>query len=183
MTRRFFVISTFCCATQHHKHTHKNVDNISTAIHLLCWEGVVFFLLLWSRSCGSFSCNRTVAALSFFFKRDGWMDAEEDVKTKKLFRFLVFFFLPPRLCQTAPSLPWGFIFFFPFKKQNKKPVAPTTTGLNQATSVLRKKTPVREKKKNCTRFIFHPSSRKRKFFFQEKWKEREAIRIWKPLLY
>jgi hypothetical protein len=51
----------------------------------------------------------------------------------------------------------GFYFIFPFKK-TKKSVAPTTTGLNQATSVLRK-TPVREKKRKIVPalyFIHHP---------------------------
>lgn len=79
-----------------------------------------FFLFLWSRSCGSFSCNRTVAALSFFFKRDGWMDAEEDVKTKKLFRFLVFFSFSLRDSVRRRHLFRGVLFFFsPLKNKTK----------------------------------------------------------------
>jgi hypothetical protein len=86
------------------------VDNISTAIHLLCWEGVFFFFFFGVEAAGLFRATEQLLLSASFSKgMDGW--TRKKTLNKKMFRFLVVFFLPPRLCQTAPSLPWGFIFF------------------------------------------------------------------------
>jgi hypothetical protein len=125
-----------------------------------------FFFFFGVEAAGLFRATEQLLLSASFSKgMDGWM-RKKTLKQKNV-SFFSFFSFSLRDSVRRRHLFRGVLFFFPFKKQNKKSVAPTTTGLNQATSVLRK-TPVREKKKNCTRFIFHPSSRKRKFFFQEK---------------